>query len=206
MRYRRTDGKRSPRFGPRKDLFYISPYMTCENCNGLVYVDAEKLRSLLSLSGVEGFNEALKQEPLPPCPGCGRTNMFRIGADDLTLLLASNLEELERRKRVQKRMAVRLQQNYRYYLRRRYGRAQRHAILIRRMLENRCATAIEACARGRLGRRRIQVERALVVIKNAHQMLLDRALHSKDYHKKVFWYKTKTETKKFANKILFSIY
>jgi len=179
-----------------KDLFYISPYMTCENCNGLVYVDAERLRSLMNLKDVEGIGKGpgLLQEPLPPCPGCGRTNTFRIGADDLTLLLASNLEELERRKRVQKRMAIKLQKCYRYYLRRRYGRAQRHAILIRRMLEARCACAIQACARGRLGRRRIQVERALVVIKNAHEMLLSRALHSKDYHKKVFWYKTKTET------------
>ena len=135
----------------------------------------------------------LPPEPLPPCPGCGRTNTFKIGAEDLTLLLASNLEELERRKRVQKRKAKMIQNCYRYYLRRRYGRAQRHAIIIRRMLEARCAAAIQAMVRGRMGRRRFDVEKALVVIKHSHKMLLDRALHSKDYHARVYWYKTKTE-------------
>lgn len=86
-----------------------------------------------------------------------------------------------------------MQECYRYYLRRRYGRAQRHAIIIRRMLESRSAAAIQAMARGRLGRRRGVVERSLRVIKESHEILLNRALHSRDYHKRVFWYKTKTE-------------
>jgi hypothetical protein len=183
--------------GLTKDTFYVSPYLTCEECNGIVYIDATALRSRLGLSHLENTEQGegikLPMEPLPPCPGCARTNTFRIGADDLTRLLAGNAEELARRKRVMKRMAVRLQRCYRFYLRRRYGRAQRHAILIRRMLEARCAAAIQAMARGRLGRRRFQVEKSLVVIKQSHLILLNRALHSRDYHKKVYWYKTKTE-------------
>ena len=61
------------------------------------------------------------------------------------------------------------------------------------MLEARCAAAIQAMVRGRMGRRRFDVEKALVVIKNCHKLLLDRALNSKDYHSRVYWYKTKTE-------------
>jgi hypothetical protein len=103
--------------GLQRDLYYISPYLTCEECNGLVYIDAAKLRNRIALSKfgetvdeetgerVKDESWKLPPEPLPPCPGCGRTNTFRIGADDLTLLLAANVEELERRKRVQKRMA-----------------------------------------------------------------------------------------------------
>ena len=92
-----------------------------------------------------------------------------------------------------KRMAKKIQLNYRYYLRRCHGRAQRHAILVRRMLEGRCAAAIQSMVRGRLGRRRYVVEKSLVVVKSAHVMLVDRALHGKDYTKRVFWYKTATE-------------
>ena len=36
--------------GLQKDLFYISPYMTCQECNGLVYVNVEKLRRWVSRS------------------------------------------------------------------------------------------------------------------------------------------------------------
>ncbi|GMI46500.1 hypothetical protein TrCOL_g10357 [Triparma columacea] len=191
--------------GLQRDLYYVSPYLTCEECNGLVYIDAAKLRNRIALSKfgetvdeetgerVKDESWKLPPEPLPPCPGCGRTNTFRIGADDLTLLLAANVEELERRKRVQKRMAKKIQECYRYYLRRRYGRAQRHAIIIRRMLEKRCAAAIQAMVRARLARRRFVVEKALLVIKEAHKMLVNRALHWEGYHKRVFWYKTKTE-------------
>ena len=197
-----------------QDTFYVSPYLTCEECNGLVYIDASALRSRLGLTQL--VNEAhpsldededgqiieepahgikLPMEPLPPCPGCGRTNTFRIGASDLTMLLAGNAEELARRKRVQKRMAKKIQGCYRFYLRRRYGRAQRHAIIIRRMLESRCAASIQAMGRGRLGRRRFVVEKSLKVIKESHSILLKRALHSAEYSSrgKVFWYKTKTE-------------
>ena len=91
-------------------------------------------------------------------------------------------------------MAKKIQECYRYYLRRRFGRAQRHAIIIRRMLESRCAAAIQAMVRARLARRRFAVEKALLVVKQSHKMLLDRALHYEGYHKRVFWYKTKTET------------
>jgi hypothetical protein len=61
------------------------------------------------------------------------------------------------------------------------------------MLEKRCAAAIQAMVRARLARRRFVVEKALLVIKEAHKMLVNRALHWEGYHKRVFWYKTKTE-------------
>ena len=214
MKFDQSVYSADPTSALQKDLFYISPYLTCEECNGIVYIDASKLRSRLNLNqfervppppkepGMESDEEeeedphkqmVIPSEPLPPCPGCHRTNTFRIGATDLTMLLASNVEELARKKRVQKRMAIKLQRCYRYYLARRYGRAQRHALIIKRMLDFRCASAIQAMARGRLGRRRKYVEEALVVIKKAHNLLLNRALYAKNYQMRVFWYKTKTE-------------
>jgi len=141
-------------------------------------------------------------------------------------------------------MAKKIQECYRYYLRRRYGRAQRHAIIIRRMLEARCSAAIQAMVRARLARRRFVVEKvrldeerkragakrqllqcltfpslasiappcsslrssplssplssprssqALLVIQDSHKMLLNRAINWAGYHKRVYWYKTKTE-------------
>ena len=195
LRFDTAGFKDDPLGGLQRDVYYISPYLTCEECNNMVYIDAAALRSRINLptlsEQVPGVT--LPMEPLPPCPGCNRTNTFRIGADDLTLLLAGNAEELARRKRVQRKMSIKLQRCYRYYLARRYGRAQRHAIIIRNMLEARCCKAIQAMARGRMARRRAVVEVALVVIKKANNLLLERALNPKLYQKRVFWYKTKTE-------------
>jgi hypothetical protein len=222
----------------RKELFYVSPYLTCEECNGIVYIDAAILRS--RLGGIDKLdvyscdekededdnipppptstysvnaptqaavktskkkkkkkrNLTIEPEPLPPCPGCLKTNTFRIGAEDLTTLLASNKEELARRKRVKKRMIVKIQKFYRAYLARCYGRAARHAILIARMLKARSCAAIQAMARARAGRKRRIVEEALLVIKNAHVILLNRAKNivPPGSRMKIFWYKTKNET------------
>lgn len=32
----------------RRDLFYLSPYLSCVNCNTIIFVDASKLRSDLA--------------------------------------------------------------------------------------------------------------------------------------------------------------
>jgi hypothetical protein len=112
LRFDRAGFGDDPRGGLARDAFYISPYLTCEECNGLVYVDAAALRSRMGLGRLEGDPDSgvrLPLEPLPPCPGCNKTNTFRIGAEDLTSLLAGSAEELARRKRVQRRMAKKIQ-------------------------------------------------------------------------------------------------
>jgi len=53
MKFDSSTFSQDPLGGLRKDLYYISPYLTCEECNGLVYIDASALRSRIALKKFE---------------------------------------------------------------------------------------------------------------------------------------------------------
>ena len=190
--------------GKRAD--YTSPYLTCESCNGIVFVDADRLRSHLGLRNLPMLTQSCKLggfggEPLPQCSECQRTTSFRIGACDLTRFLATSAGDLKTKNWIKKRMVVRLQRAYRLYLSRQFGRAQRHAKLIREMLHFRCASTIQSMVRLYFARRRRAVEQALLLIKNSRPKLLERALDCTIHPSAVFWYNTKDESD-----VLFSDY
>mmetsp|Transcript_36145 Transcript_36145/g.53921 ORF Transcript_36145/g.53921 Transcript_36145/m.53921 type:complete len:273 (-) Transcript_36145:1392-2210(-) len=179
------------------DSSYTSPYLTCEACNSILYIDATKLRSRICIGQLKDKSGAyfnnIPQEPLPSCPECNRAASFCIGANDLTLSLAASEEELKVKKHTQKKMIIRLQRTYRQYLARQFGRAQRYAVLIEKMIKFKCATVIESLLRSGMAKRRFKVELALRVIKNSRPMLMERALDGKIHKKRVFWYKSKEE-------------
>ena len=98
-------------------------------------------------------------------------------------------QELEELLRRQKKAVVVIQRVYREHLRRCHLRAERQKALLEYMLKFRASSIIAALVRGRLGRRRAVVQKAINVIKDAHPILLQRSLSSRSEKRKVFWYK-----------------
>ena len=95
--------------------------------------------------------------------------------------------------RMETAAATRLQKCYRRYLRRMYGSALCDMFLANKYLRYVAALKITSAARGRLGRRIANTERALVVIKHSHPLLIRHSLRSTLRGPKVFWYRRQVE-------------
>ena len=177
----------------RKDLFYMSPYVTCRWCNLVNHVDINAVRRMIHLNYDKRDKEIRPfPEKLPPCKKCERVDHFIIGIHDFSQQIAIRMEEERRKAEREYAAACIMQRNYRAYLRRMYGSAFSARAAAERLLFYRAATAMNAIARGRLARRRIVCERHLKVIKEAHPILLKHSLKNKaDGVKrlKVFWYR-----------------
>lgn len=89
--------------------------------------------------------------------------------------------------------AIAIQQGYRRYLRRMYGSALCDMFLANKYLKYLAAMKIIAVARGRLGRRIANTERALLTIKKSHPLLIRHSLRTSLRGPKVFWYKRQIE-------------
>lgn len=72
--------------GLRRPLFYKSGYLTCSECNGVTFIDASALRSILELKVLVNF-ASVRPENLPPCVGCGETSGLKVGAHDFLSLI-----------------------------------------------------------------------------------------------------------------------
>ncbi|CAN0456143.1 unnamed protein product, partial [Laminaria digitata] len=75
--------------GLRRPLFYKSGHLTCTKCNGVTFIDASALRSILELKvlGTTERRVLVQPECLPPCVGCGETAGLRVGAHDFLSLI-----------------------------------------------------------------------------------------------------------------------
>lgn len=78
-----------------RPMFYLTPYITCDKCNSLMFVDAAK--ALTFGAAVpdevrEHGNEA--DEFISVCPGCASTANFRLGAHDFLADIAGSKAEL----------------------------------------------------------------------------------------------------------------
>lgn len=72
--------------GLRRPLFYKSGYLSCTKCNGMTFIDASALRTILELKSLVDFGK-VRPENLPPCVGCGETAGLRVGAHDFLSLI-----------------------------------------------------------------------------------------------------------------------
>lgn len=72
--------------GLRRPLFYKSGYLSCTKCNGMTFIDASALRTILELKTLVDFGK-VRPENLPPCVGCGETAGLRVGAHDFLSLI-----------------------------------------------------------------------------------------------------------------------
>lgn len=72
--------------GLRRPLFYRSGYLSCAICNGVTFIDASALQTILKLKALVNF-ESIRPENLPPCAGCGETAGLRVGAHNFLSLI-----------------------------------------------------------------------------------------------------------------------
>ena len=174
--------------------FYLSPYLSCAECNGITFINAGMLKKAL-VADIDGESGTLDLEALPECSGCSRTYAYQVGAKDLSALIASNKRALARKRARELAASILLQRRMRgVFARQEYARRQAAKHLFKRLL-NRGAVIIQSQYRGRLGRREGVAELALAWINNAHDKLLKLALVNRFGLRKVFWFKSKSELK-----------
>lgn len=156
---------------------YVSPYLTCEACNSINFIDLNNLNV----------------ELMPVCLNCQRSIDFRPGAKDYSKLIQQRQEEsLEYSKR-HERSIILVQRVYR-------GHAARIKLIAIRLEKERverirsnAARAIQRRVRGKIGRRIALVQMSLMVIETAHQMVLAKALRNTGQEARVFWYENEKE-------------
>ncbi|CAM9383604.1 unnamed protein product, partial [Scytosiphon promiscuus] len=180
------------RRGLQRPLFYKSGYLSCTKCNGLTFIDASALRTVLELNGVVDVGKA-RPESLPPCAGCCETSGLKVGAHDFLILIEGGKEALARRRRLERVASKTIQRAFRRHLHIQWRKAeivrQRTIVLLR----YRSAQVIQAILRGRLGRRVFETEKWLREVKKAHRLLIKHALDHYPSRKRVFWYKNEAE-------------
>lgn len=205
----------------KKHLYYQSPFLTCSECNSIVFLDLDAIGiqngnqiTKTKFSESTSLRKTKKQsyskqipEHLVECPGCKRTISYQVGAHDYTSHLSSNAFDLVKKQQAQKTKVVYIQKAYRRYLHKKCHQAERQIILIQHLLYTRCATILQSMFRMRMSIRRKRVEYSLLVIRFARPLLMERALdnslcmnqhppNEKYPHRdsfEVFWYNSSEE-------------
>ena len=174
-----------------KALFYMDPYITCAWCNNLSFVDVQAVRRKMNLPAELGAS--VSAESLPPCRKCNKADHFVIGSHDFSAAIADR-ERLSREKAAREAASSDvIKRSYRNYLRRAYGTAANKARLVRKYLENKAGTIINACFRGRLARRIAITKKHLRFIRQAHPLLIAYSLKPLKGRTKLFWYSKQQE-------------
>ena len=179
--------------------FYLSPYLTCKECNGIQFINSVTVQRALVTqeSRIPGTDDVelsygLRMESLPKCPGCGRTHTWIVGAHDLAGDIFASALEREKRKEVERVAGTKLQAWVRGY------KDRRRAVELKRLRDEynalvfRSSSMMAAVYRGRLDRRAARVERDLKRIRATHRTVMREALR-KQRGQPVFWYKRKVE-------------
>ncbi|RYH31445.1 hypothetical protein EON65_02565 [archaeon] len=179
--------------------FYNEPYLTCTYCNQIVFLDVNQFHYLISLKLQKKLNKKTElvprrlQNQLLPCEQCRQVDGFVFGAHDF----AKEIEEAKRlraqRGIAERQAAIRIVRFYRRYLIRKYRRAVAGKKFATKLLCTQAAIRMQACARGRLGRRIYVTETHLLYIKNSHALLIKHALKIVPGEPRVFWYKRQVE-------------
>jgi hypothetical protein len=184
----------------QRTLFYLDPFVTCQWCNMVTFVDVMSIRRSLAMPDDLSKSLNLPLESLPPCRKCGKAEYLEVGSHDFSELIANRDKVAKEKARRELAAAILIQRNYRVYLRKAYARAAAAARLALAKLQAKAATRINACVRYFLANRRIVAERHLRVIKTCHAVLLVHALkqpkkHDRRYNfkAKTFWFERKVE-------------
>ena len=97
-----------------RPMFYLTPYITCDKCNSLMFIDAAKALTF----GTQIPEEVRKargaaDEVLSVCPGCASTANFKLGAHDFMDEIAGSKAELVRQIKVRQAAALLCGKTYR---------------------------------------------------------------------------------------------
>jgi hypothetical protein len=177
---------------PYGENFYISPYLTCKECNCCSFVNDGPLRMRIQQLQISSMNYL--NEDMPPCPRCGSSHAYVLGTHDFSSQIRESRDALAGDRRERARAAAMIQNIMRsYHIRMKYRRFKRKERETKNRRSN-AVTKIQSLYRGYHGRFRFNVFKSLRRIRDTHVIVLERALRE-DFgdHKKVFWYKRKTE-------------
>jgi len=177
--------------------WYLTPYLTCKECNAVSFVDSHKMQPLVEGSSEwSGAYGDVWGEWLPACSKCSATHAFVLGAREFSASIAEARLGLEHVIVAQSRMATRMQCIAR-------GHVSRVALKAR--------LAAEAAALAELSRRSETLQRAyrmcrsrlhLTALRNlnrinrAHRNVLYLALRPNTKlwgTERVFWYRRRAE-------------
>ena len=177
---------------PYGEKFYVSPFLTCKECNCCSFVNDGPLRMRILQLQTSSMNYL--NEDMPPCPRCGSSHAYVLGTHDFASQIRDSRDALAGDRRERARAAAVIQNIMRsYHIRMKYKRYKKQERETRNRRAN-AVTKIQALYRGHHGRFRFAVFKSLRRIRDTHVIVLERALRE-DFgdHTKVFWYKRKTE-------------
>lgn len=155
--------------------YYKSPFLTCQACNSITFTEIGDIDSYRSVSVGNDVSTYYCEDDLyylkrnnncfEVCFECSRSNHFQIGSKDLTYTLASNSDELTRKKKKFHQSIIVIQKSMRKYQKRLLSKAITRTQVIQHAIKNICASVIQSLFRVIICSKRASVERALLKIK-----------------------------------------
>ncbi|ETI37732.1 hypothetical protein F442_16276 [Phytophthora nicotianae P10297] len=182
-------------------LSSMTPYLTCQRCNSVVFIDLKRVRrkadQLAAANAGEGEDTTLLYEQVPKCPGCGITRYLRAGVVSFQEQIEEErnaIKEFERRRGPATALLQRIARGFlgRIEFRRRLVDRERYLRKIKR-----AATRIQSRVRGMQARRRTVIERCLRIIRFMAPQILSYALATRPNEPPVFWYSNTAELSVF---------
>ncbi|KDO29094.1 hypothetical protein SPRG_06149 [Saprolegnia parasitica CBS 223.65] len=163
---------------------YLSPYLTCAQCNALNVVNAHRLGPATALG-----RHRFQREVLPVCVGCGRTLQLRVGVTNHAPVFASQAAAFHHAQHIRAAAALTLQRIVRGGLARCDADRRRRAKAARDALECRAATLLQRRVRGMQTRRRTKIQSGVSLIAWTHERLLQTLLcEASAATARVFWF------------------
>ncbi|ETV88196.1 hypothetical protein H257_01504 [Aphanomyces astaci] len=185
---------------------YVSPYLSCKDCNALNFINAVPLGmgyNLVStgkppvVPGKHTFDiqttfASLEREVLPTCVGCGRTLHLAVGALDFSPVLADQATAFQKSGVARHNAAIQLQCAGRGLLARKEALRRRLEKARRDELERLAAIAIQRRMRGVISRQTTRIQSGVRIIHWTHplitSMLLDEDKHDLATKTALFWF------------------
>lgn len=141
---------------------YLSPFLTCMECNEMQFVNAATVQRALSFIPRGG---TLPPEVLPVCVQCGRTDRWAVGADDFSALIGMDKEAFKLQMLAKRKASVKIQKVYRGYLGRIYARRVKLEKEKREAAERLGAIVMQCLWRRRYAQRKVECLRSLRTIR-----------------------------------------
>ncbi|KAH9122281.1 hypothetical protein LEN26_010320 [Aphanomyces euteiches] len=172
---------------------YVSPYLTCTECNTVNFIEATRLSlDVLVKRGdhkdpLHAFIRSFDGEVLPECVGCKRTIHLNVGSVDFTPALIERASSFKQLFDLRQSAAVHIQRICRGRLARK--EAQRRRILKeqRDRLEKWAATTIQRRIRGVISRQTTRIKSGICLIAWANPILVEKLLNDAT-RTPLFWF------------------
>eukprot|EP00750_Incisomonas_marina_P022035 INCI4829.1.p1 GENE.INCI4829.1~~INCI4829.1.p1 ORF type:complete len:479 (-),score=104.83 INCI4829.1:654-2009(-) len=174
--------------------FYLSPYLTCMECNTLHMVNSTKLFMQIIASVKQGSGmKGVDVEILPVCTGCRQSYAFSVGADDFTDQIAQSKLTLHKLREMRAAAALKVQISYRGLAGRRAAVRELRLKRQKKRAMRLAATKVENNWRVRVAKQTLRVKRAVKRVCAAHHIVITASLEPRPGGLKTYWYDREEE-------------